>query len=304
MIESGNFPKRVTIETTNRCNLNCSFCPRQLFDMPLGDMTPTLYYKIIDECSQHLPITVVIFFRGEPLLAKDLPAFVEYAKEKGITTIQMATNCMLLDEKTGEDLLVAGLDFISFSLDTNDNELYKEGREHGNLDISRENALKFIETKNRLGSNCEIQVSTVDIEKYRHKQKEFIDFWIQYADRVRVYVEHSSDGNFGSVSDSDGIPDIERLPCKKVFEDIIIYFNGQTAICNHDWNNQMSIGNTGEDTIFSIWNSEKYDELRRLHEQNNFCEGFICKTCEHWKMAYLEDSKISKVYTKLETEDL
>ena len=43
-----DFPNRVTIELTNRCNVSCTFCHRQVVQMELGDMSYELYNKIID----------------------------------------------------------------------------------------------------------------------------------------------------------------------------------------------------------------------------------------------------------------
>ena len=67
-MEKLEFPNRITIELTNQCNVSCTFCPRQQVPMEIGFMKKELYYKIIDEAARHLPIKIVIFFRGESLL--------------------------------------------------------------------------------------------------------------------------------------------------------------------------------------------------------------------------------------------
>lgn len=58
-----------------------------------------------------------------------------------------------------------------------------------------------------------------------------------------MYPEHSSNGAFGSLKEKYNLPDInKRLPCKKVFTDMVIYWNGDAAVCNHDWGRKEYIG--------------------------------------------------------------
>ena len=118
MFKKLDFPNRITVELTNRCNVSCTFCPRQTVDMPLGDMDEELYKKIIDEASEHLPIKLVCFFRGESILHTNFIKFVRYAKDKGIGPIQFASNAKDLTEELADQILEVGIDFISFSLDT------------------------------------------------------------------------------------------------------------------------------------------------------------------------------------------
>jgi len=301
-IPENNFPKRVTIELTSRCNLSCLFCPRQIFNTPQGDIDDELFMAIIDECSKNLPVTLAMFFRGEPLLFGKLPEFIKYAKEKGLGPVQLASNGLLLDSEAADSLLMSGLDFISFSLDTNDEGLYLQYRKNGNLIVSRKNILAFIKKADYLRSHGkqvpEIQISSVDMEKYRAKKDEFIEFWTKYADRVRIYEEHSADGNFGSLESKNCDASSSRTACNKVYSDIVIYYDGSVAICNHDWNNQMQLGNVKNQSIQEIWNGEKYQKLRRQHIENRFEDGNICKTCDHWRMYNTSEGFIGKLYLR------
>lgn len=301
-MEAGKFPERITIELTNQCNLNCSFCPRHLVQMEKGDMSETLFRKIIDEAAEHLPVTVVLFFRGESLLNSRIANYIHYAKAKGIGPIQLASNALLLTEEMGVKLIEAGLDFISFSLDTNDEEVYKASRENGDLATSKRNILNFIEqckTAKEKGLKVpDIQVSTVDIEEYRNGQTEFVNFWRKHADRVRVYIEHSGDGNLGSIADPELLAGSRRRPCRKVYSDMIVYWNGDVALCNHDWDNKMELGNVAKQSITDIWQGERYRSIRQMHEETVFEKEIACEKCDHWKMYYLEDGFLGKVYEK------
>ena len=50
------FPNRITVELTNDCNVSCTFCNRQKIAMDIGYMSEALFYKIVDEASEHLPM--------------------------------------------------------------------------------------------------------------------------------------------------------------------------------------------------------------------------------------------------------
>lgn len=306
MFKKRNFPERITVELTNRCNLECTFCPRHLVDMKLGNMTWELFKKIVDEAAEHLPLIMPMFFRGESLTHPDLCKMISYAKAKGIGPIQLASNGFLLDEKMGDKIIESGIDFISFSLDTINPDIYKQTRIHSDLRVAMDNVVAFVKKCEKLKSEGhtvpEIQVSSVDIDDYRGEQQEFIDFWRQYADRVRIYIEHSSDGHLGSIEALHDEHE-QRKPCGKVYNDMIIYWNGNVGICNHDWDNQLGIGNVSESSIEEIWNSKKYNEVREMHENNDYVYGIVCKNCDHWKIYYSSEGFVGKAYDKIPRKD-
>lgn len=273
--------------------------------MKLGEMDDQLLYKIIDEAGKHLPVSLAMFFRGESLLHPKLTDYIKYAKQKGLGPIQLASNGLNLTDGKAVELLESGLDFISFSLDTNDVDIYKKTRPKGNLQLSIDNVMNFIKHAERRKQQDlpvpEIQVSTVDIDEYRAKQEEFIHFWQQYADRVRVYIEHSSNGQFGSITNSRFDCIDERKPCEKVYTDMVIYWDGQVVLCNHDWDNHLDLGNVKIGTIQEIWNSSRYKEIREMHERNKFPDSLVCKSCNHWVVYYMLDGYLGKIYNKLKS---
>lgn len=299
-MEKLNFPNRVTIELTNDCNVSCTFCNRQKMEMDIGYMEEKLYYKIIDEMAEHLPIKLVPFFRGEPLMHPQILEFIKYAKEKGIGPIQIASNALLLGDKMQNDLIESGIDYISFSLDTTDPEIYKCSRLSGDLNISSKNVesmgLKCKERKKEGLSVPTLQVSTINIKEYIPGQKKFIEKWLSYVDVVRVYEQHDEKGRLvdSKIREQLDVFD-ERKPCRKVFTDMIIYWDGRLGLCNYDWNEQQNIGNVNVMTLQEAWDSEEYEAVRNMHQCNQFNSG-ICSECHHWKIDYTESGFIGRSY--------
>lgn len=301
MFQKLDFPNRITIEITNRCNVSCTFCPRQTVNMPLGDMDEKTYKKIIDEAAQHLPIKLVLFFRGESVLHPQFLDFAKYAKEKGIGPIQFASNGKALTEELADKMIEIGIDFVSFSLDTIDKELYAKSRLTGDLDLSMKHVIAFAgKCKDRRLKGLSaptIQVSTIELEEYMPGQEKFICFWKQYADIVRVYYEHDDKGHFANPEVQRQFAAMtERRPCRKVFTDFLIYWNGYTALCNYDWNGYIKGFNVKDMSIKEIWDSQEYEQVRQMHYNNNFCEDIICRDCDHWRIDYVENGCLGKVY--------
>jgi len=267
--------------------------------MTLGDMTKNLFFDIVNEASNHLPVSMVLFFRGESLLHEHFLEFIRYAKSKGIYPVQIATNALLLDENMQNALIDAEIDFLSVSLDTNSADKYAKSRKGGDLEVSKKNLIRFCEKckQKRLAGikSPEIQVSTVDIEEYRNEKDVFIDFWRKHTDIVRVYMEHSSDGNMGSVNGAS-INSTLRKPCMKVYTDMVIYWDGTVALCNHDWDNNLNIGYVGSSSIYDVWNGDTYENIRKMHESGNFNNSIVCKSCDHWFSYYTDKGFLGELY--------
>src|SRR5438477_2536005 len=108
-------PVCLYLETTNRCNLLCTTCPRTYEELePPADMSWELFTSIVDQ----LPgiERAVLHGVGEPMLVKRLPKMVRYLKERG-TYVLFNTNGTVLNERNGRALIAAGLDELRVSLD-------------------------------------------------------------------------------------------------------------------------------------------------------------------------------------------
>ncbi len=300
------FPNRITVELTNDCNVSCTFCNRQMIKMEIGYMQEELFCKIIDEAAKHLPVKLVPFFRGEPLMHPQVIEFLQYAKKRGLGPIQLASNALLLDDKMQDDLIMSGVDFISFSLDTIDREVYRCSRLTGNLDISEENVKS-------MGRKCKkrrehglfaptLQVSTIDLDEYRPAQEEFITQWKEYVDIVRVYEQHDERGRLVNPEIQKKINVFSnRMPCRKIFTDMIIYWDGRLSLCNYDWDEIREIGDVTRMSLQDAWNSSEFEKIRKMHLANAY-DNSICKDCHHWKIDYVENGFLGRAYRPDESD--
>jgi MoaA/NifB/PqqE/SkfB family radical SAM enzyme len=116
-------PVCLYLETTNRCNLLCTTCPRTYAELePPADLSWELFTKIVDQIPNLE--RAVLHGIGEPMLVKNLPQMVRYLKDRG-TYVLFNTNGTLLSEKNGRALIAAGLDELRVSLDASNAESYQ-----------------------------------------------------------------------------------------------------------------------------------------------------------------------------------
>jgi MoaA/NifB/PqqE/SkfB family radical SAM enzyme len=119
-------PVCLYLETTNRCNLLCTTCPRTYEELePPADMSWALFTSIVDQLPEIE--RAVLHGVGEPMLVKNLPRMVRYLKDRG-TYVLFNTNGTLLNEKNGRALIDAGLDELRVSLDAANAKSYKAVR--------------------------------------------------------------------------------------------------------------------------------------------------------------------------------
>ena len=142
-------PVCLYLETTNRCNLLCTTCPRTYEELePPADMSWELFTSIVDQMP-HLQ-RAVLHGVGEPMLVKNLPRMVRYLKDRG-TYVLFNTNGTVLNEKNGRALIDAGLDELRVSFDAANAESYRAIRGKNYFNRILKNVRAFRELQEREG---------------------------------------------------------------------------------------------------------------------------------------------------------
>lgn len=279
------FPKRVTIELTNRCNRlpRCLMCPRSFWpdDMERGIMTDKLFHKIMEEIAdwQDLhgltaqekyntdPITVLPFFRGESL---GHPKFIDFLNAmSGVVNIELATNGLLLRMPVVEALIAfKGEIMVSLSLGE---DIKVEPHEQW---------VYFLDANDKAGHPITTRITMVRTERNPSNFDRFVEKWttIKGVDSVKVFAEHSLEGVYGHTEGP-----AREYPCRKSFEELVILWDGTVVPCNHSWEpDEVAMGNINVHTIQETWTGIPYDALRRVHNVSS--AGLLpdlCKNCNY-----------------------
>jgi len=243
---------------------------------PLGDMPLNLLEKIVVQLPSNT--TIVPFFRGESAFH---PRFVEALKILGrFDEVGMATNGDLLTASK-QNAMLETCNFISYSL-------HKACYPDDLRDITR-----FLSAARSRGVLT--QVSILETEIPADAKQKLIERWLQYTNRFRIYVEHSK-GGFGNVNSIMKLA-ILGGACHKPFNDMVVYWDGKVALCNHDWDNQAPLGDLNVQTVEAVWNGSKYQQIRELHLTDRRKQVNSCKDCDYWMLNYLPSKMFGEVYS-------
>lgn len=144
-------PRELQVEVTGACNLRCHMCLvryRPPLDRRRGSMPFETFKRLVDG----LPTLerLVLQGLGEPLLAPDLVAMIEYASARGIS-VGVNTNATLLTAARAEELIRAGLDWLCVSLDGATAATYESIRDGASFARVVGNIAGLVEARRRLG---------------------------------------------------------------------------------------------------------------------------------------------------------
>ncbi|HZG54052.1 MAG TPA: radical SAM protein [Pyrinomonadaceae bacterium] len=147
-----NFPVQAYIEPTLFCNLRCPACPTglQLGLRPSTTIKWDLFKSTIDEIGDYV-FSLFMYNWGEPLLHKQTPEMIRYAKDREIDIILSSNLSLKLTDDYLDRLVQSGLDTLIVSLDGTTDEVYSKYRLRGELQLVRENMLRIQAAKKRLG---------------------------------------------------------------------------------------------------------------------------------------------------------
>ena len=243
-LDKKKVPKCIQIETINRCNGECPFCPVNRYSdkRKFAKMSDNLFKKIVDELSDiKYEGMLALFSNNEPLLDKRLVEFSKYAREKLPSAyIYIFTNGTLIDLNIVKTLAnymnEIVIDNYNDELELNDNikEIDEACKKDKGLDeIVRIHLRKINETLNSRGGQSP------------------------------NYVKHPS----------------RKAPCLLPFNQMIIRPDGKVSLCCNDALGTMTLGDVNEQNILDVWNSNEYQKIRSI-VLNDIKKIDICKECD------------------------
>ena len=148
-----NYPVEAYVEPTSFCNLGCPACPTglRLGERPSKAIDERLFRAALDEVGDYV-FRLWMYNWGEPLLHRQTPELIRYAKSKELNAILSSNLSIPLSDDYIERLVLSGLDTLIVGADGVTEETYARYRVRGSLRLVRENMLRIRAAKERLGS--------------------------------------------------------------------------------------------------------------------------------------------------------
>lgn len=288
-------PRRIFIEPTNICNLNCIHCVHD------GKMTRShgfidldLFKKIIEDIKGWNRSTeLCLFQQGEPLLHKQIDEIVRLSGTEYDFFTKMNSNGIALTRELSEKLIKNRLDYLVFSLDAITPETYRRIKRRDYFEKVINNILDYLEIWGELDTGfvknffaCDINILEEDAN--RHEIPEFIKIFEKLpVGHVSVYELH----NFmGAVEEanikhrSQRQHSKEDWPCCNSPWDVIgIRWNGDAVACIYDYDSRYIVGNVKNQSVWEIWNSDRMMEFRQSILDRKYekieTDGPLCSEC-------------------------
>jgi MoaA/NifB/PqqE/SkfB family radical SAM enzyme len=299
-----NKPRVWFIETTNYCNLSCPMCPRNLMTRKVGFMEFGLFKKVVQQIKGATSFTWLHSF-GEPLFHPELGLFIDYCSANNIKT-GISTNATILDADKSKMLLDSSLHRIILCMDGATSDTYAKLRFGADFIKTKENILNFLRlAKERKKKDLIVEVQIINMRNTSSEIELFTREWSAIGARVVVKVFTTWGNQVNSIVDTYS-PRIlythrkkERYPCKFLWTEGGVLWNGDFVVCCMDFNGHTVAGNLSTDTLKDIWNSSVLIGLRKEQSEDNYTNP-LCKNCTEWPgSAKDRHYLIPKIYSKI-----
>ncbi len=244
-------PQCVSIETFNRCNNDCSFCPaNKNHDVRKPQYMSRDTFAYILKMLKDWDYTGEICLSGnnEPLLDKRILEFAQMASsELGECKITLWTNAMLLNLDLFEQLM----EYLDELQIDNYNDNY-------DLNPSVATIMQHVEK---------------NMERYHDKR-------IVINLRKKNEILSSRGGKAPNHTNGNSI--YSAVGCFSPYNDLFIRPNGELNLCCADVYGEFTIGSIFDKTLQDWWYGDEYLKLRELLACNR-SKIDVCKQCDYYR---------------------
>lgn len=237
---------RIDIETINRCNGICPFCPVNAKEeqRPYAKMSEELFRKIIDELHElNYSKSLALFDNNEPFLDERIIEFQKYVRESLPNAfLDLWTNGSLLTLDKFKEI-IPYLDRIV--IDNYNDEL--------ELNLNPKIISEYIEDKPDLKDKVVV---------YLRKQNEVLT---------------SRGGAAPNKKDGDYHIDTK---CVLPFQQFNVRPDGKVSLCCNDALGVYTLGDLNKQSIEEVWYSDEYMRIRKEMKENGRRNLKLCNNCD------------------------
>ena len=314
-------PFFICVDPSSVCNITCNYCVQ--FDHKTAKstnfhtsiMSLELGRKIIDYLKEFSkPINVLQWYGwGEPLLNRNLPEMIHYAKDSNVAlSVETITNGILLTPELSDRLINSGIDRINISVQSMTQEGYLKicGKK---IDFEEYvNNIRYLYEHKNSSLTVYVKIADVGLEKPEEEQL-FYDTFGDICDEIMVekiinvrddaaanenIPQNNGKGVFGQEA-------YDRKVCPYLFYRLFICSDGVCALCNADWYRDFVVGDVTKQSIKEIWNGPALREIQKRHLRQERHSLDLCAKCGNIKYYPIDniDAYAKELLYKLENEE-
>ncbi len=299
-------PYILYLDPCNYCNLRCPLCPTGINELgrKQGMMSFECFKRYLDP---HIPylFELNLYNWGEPLMNKDVHRMIAYAQSHNIGT-NMSSNMVLATSDDLDNLIDAGLEHLTVSLDGTDQESYAKYRVRGKFDRVVENMSEIIKRRNARGKKypfvewqyivmkhnqdnveeAEQMAKKLGVDTIRfipvglpietRNRKALADAWFPTRFEGRQTSEQTPQA-FGMGQRSGG--------CFYLYRSLTVNADGGVSPCANVYKDGRDFDKLDAEKpidIDAVWNNEKFRSARALFSAKNWDsrKRTICDGCD------------------------
>lgn len=240
-------PLFVNIETINRCNGTCPFCPANVKaeTRPLKKMSDELFYKIIADLETvEYDKIISLYINNEPFLDTRMPQMLKYVREHlPKATVLIFTNGTMLTPQIMDEIA----DCFDQMYINNYNTKYE-------LLPSSKAVFEYVKANEAKFCKCKISIQ------------------MRYANELLA-------NRAGTAPNKPATQKKYKWLCLMPYTDMCIFPDGKVGLCCNDTKEVTDYGNVREESVLKLFNSDKLNETRRqMASGRNNIE--YCSVCD------------------------
>ncbi|GKX32241.1 hypothetical protein SH1V18_47210 [Vallitalea longa] len=236
--------KTIEVETINRCNGSCAFCPinKHIDPRPFKIMEESLLSSILKQLQEiNYSGSFGLYSNNEPLLDKRIIDLLKLSREA-------LPNAELFLFTNGSLLTV---------------EKFKEIRKYLNKII--------IDNYN---DKLEVNDTIAKVNEYNEKNPSDCKVYIYLRKENEILL------NRGGLAKNRTKKKLKlKSACMYPFEQVIVRPDGKMSLCCNDATGKVTMGDLTKEKLVDIWKGEKYNKLRKLMLTDRNIH-FMCRNCD------------------------
>lgn len=265
--------RKIYIEITNKCNLNCTFCSK--VERPLRNMSIHEFEEILKKIKGYTNY-IYLHVKGEPLLHPNIIEMILLANKYNLK-VNLTTNGTLFKEKAEQLGNCPNLNKINFSL-------HSENNKDNYLEDIFDN-VKYLKNTTVIYRLWTLKNNTLDKKSTEivNKIKDYYKLSTETVDKIfreknikissTIYVNKDNEFVWPTITlkKSCGY-------CHALKTHIAILVDGTVVPCCLDANGVINLGNIYKETLDEIIKKDKYRNLQESFQKRKPVEE-LCQSC-------------------------
>ncbi len=270
-------PYRLWIDITSRCNLACPACAQRLLPPDQRrDMDNGLLASLAEQAGA-LGAQVSLFHRGEPLLRPDLGLWIRRFRAAG-SPVRLHSNATLLDDSRAAELVAAGTDLVTLSIDSLDPDAYSVARPGAELAAALAGARSLLRARALAGRRRPRVTLLLMGRRARGAaaDRSLAGLRALGLNRVVWRAPHNWAGQVGAVPAGGRRPAVCTFP----WYALAVLSDGRVAPCPQDFAGRLALGRADRHSLAAIWQGRALVNLRRAFAAGRGGLLPVCCSCD------------------------